>query len=372
MKNPTILLLLIIMISSCTSQSKKDPKVEDDHTTKKNNNALIAMALKDGKYGYINTQGKYSIAAQYPLAHTFSNGMACVNVLGKRSNTLPGVMGGVYVFIDQDNNTQFDGKSFASPTSFFNEYALVTLTNGKKGYIDIHGKLVIKDFDVLGNFREGLAAAMKKEEQQLGYIDTQGNWKIKFDMKYLIGDFYDGLAYIKEEGKFGYINKKGEKVIAPKFDEAYDFHSGMACVLVDGKYGFINSSGALTIAAVYEDTSNFSDGLCAVKKDGKWGYIDTGGKIQIPCTYDVVRDFHEGMASVLSDGKVGFINKDGSWAIAPKFESAIDFKNGFAIIQQNKKLGFINTKGDIVVEAIYDRVGHFVKPEEANEIWKLN
>jgi hypothetical protein len=48
------------------------------------------------------------------------------------------------------------------------------------------------------------------------------------------GQFSEGLAVVKIQGKRGYINKKGDAVILPGFSRAEEFSEGLAIVLVDG------------------------------------------------------------------------------------------------------------------------------------------
>lgn len=45
--------------------------------------------------------------------------------------------------------------------------------------------------------------------------------------------FSEGLAAVKKDGKFGYINTKGELVIPCQFDKACDFSDGLAIVMDD-------------------------------------------------------------------------------------------------------------------------------------------
>ena len=59
----------------------------------------------------------------------------------------------------------------------------------------------------------------------------------------------EGLASVKSESKFGYINKNGEVLIMPKFTKARSFSGGLAEVDTPGdddftfKRGYINRSG---------------------------------------------------------------------------------------------------------------------------------
>lgn len=56
------------------------------------------------------------------------------------------------------------------------------------------------------------------------------------------------------------------------------FSDGLAVVKKDGKYGFIDRTGKEVIPLIYDDAYGFYDGLAAVEKDGKMGYIDRTGK----------------------------------------------------------------------------------------------
>lgn len=53
-----------------------------------------------------------------------------------------------------------------------------------------------------------------------------------------LGGFPDLESFKDESGKYGYREKKTQKIfIAPQFDAAYSFHEGIAAVKVDHKYG---------------------------------------------------------------------------------------------------------------------------------------
>jgi translation initiation factor 6 (eIF-6) len=52
------------------------------------------------------------------------------------------------------------------------------------------------------------------------------------------------------------------------------FREGLAGVEINGKYGFIDTKGNLVIPPVYDDAWHFSEGLARVEINGKWGYID--------------------------------------------------------------------------------------------------
>ena len=56
----------------------------------------LAVVLKDGKYGYIDTKGKIAIDFQYYNTHGFSEGLAMIYNNGK------------YAFIDKNGNIAYE------------------------------------------------------------------------------------------------------------------------------------------------------------------------------------------------------------------------------------------------------------------------
>src|SRR5688500_16204306 len=61
-----------------------------------------------------------------------------------------------------------------------------------------------------------------KENSRWGYMDRSGKIVVPPSFDYA-WDFSDGLGRFKEKGKFGFINLQGEVVIQPAFTYADDF-----------------------------------------------------------------------------------------------------------------------------------------------------
>ena len=168
--------------------------------------------------------------------------------------------------------------------------------------------------------------------------------------------FSEGLAVVKKDGKYGFINTNGEEVIPCRYDFARSFSEGLADVEKDRKYGFINTKGEEVIPCKYEYVQSFSNGFAAVQKDYKWGYINTQGEEVCPCKYDYAFDFSEGFAQVIKEDKVGLINAKGEEVIPCKYDpyDIVGFSEGFASVLKDREYGFINTKGEEVIPFIYD------------------
>jgi hypothetical protein len=111
--------------------------------------------------------------------------------------------------------------------------------------------------------------------------------------------FREGLAAIRSNGKYGYINSTGQFVSPPTFENAGSFTNGIAIVRLHGKLGYIDRTGKFIIAPQFEQVCPFSEGLAAaaIAKD-KWGYIDLSGKFVIPPKYYEAFPFSNGVAHV--------------------------------------------------------------------------
>ncbi len=60
-------------------------------------------------------------------------------------------------------------------------------------------------------------------------------------------DFADGLAAVRRDKVWGYIDSTGKSVIAFRFEKAHPFSQVLAVVQLNGRYGFIDRKGAMVI-----------------------------------------------------------------------------------------------------------------------------
>src|SRR4051794_20807220 len=72
------------------------------------------------------------------------------------------------------------------------------------------------------------------------------------------------LFRIERHGKWGFIDRTGQVVIRPRFDEAGDFFDRRAPVRVGAKWGYISENGAVVIRPQYDSAGLFRDGRAIV------------------------------------------------------------------------------------------------------------
>ena len=247
--------------------------------------------------------------------------------------------------------------------------------NGKYGFIDKSGNIVIiPQFDYVRPFSEDLAW-VGRGRQEWGsltiyydfesFINKAGQAVIVNRDFRAAGDFSDGLAPVKINGKWGYINKVGNILIDPKFNACGFFSGGLAVARIGDIWSFIDKTGRVVISEQFEEVQHFSDGLAAVKTGSNWKYIDKNGKIVLNTQYDLVGNFSEGLAPVnlggqeneyvgMEGGKWGYIDKTGNIVIPLQFEYGKTFSEGIAPVKIGGRWGFIDKAGTVVIKPQFD------------------
>jgi len=318
---------------------------------------------KNGKWGYMDKEGKLALPFQYDYADEFMDGMAVVAV-----KNLPCI-------INTDGKRVIDTGSYQFISSFGEGMAVARTFNNEQYYIDANGEKIITltaDVYEARKMKNGAAVVSKKFDQRFtrfgkefstlsykfAFINNEGI----FITEYIFDDaddMIDGIARVKQGGKFGIINNKGEWIVKPTFGNIGNFNEGKVVVESGGKYGFVNSKGYLIIKPDFDYAFNFSEGLAGVWIKEKYGFIDETGTVKIMAKYDQIKPFAEGKAAVLLNGKWGFINKDGEWVLRNVFDNASVFSEGKCAVLVKRYWGFIDAQGALVIPAEYDAVGSF-------------
>lgn len=151
-----------------------------------------------------------------------------------------------------------------------------------------------------------------------------------------------GFPFV-EDGKWGFINAKGQQVIRPRFDAAERFSEGLAAVMVGKEWFYINTQGKKVIPPRYDKAGAFREGYALARLiSGYWEIIDIKGKSVGTTNFDPIgrkggldiSTFHNGLAVAenLYQKKL-FINKSGN-AVGGVYEDAKDFSEGLAAVRK--------------------------------------
>jgi hypothetical protein len=186
-----------------------------------------------------------------------------------------------------------------------------------------------------------------KIDGKWGFINVKGEISISPQYSSALR-FSEKLSavYLNTPGnKCGYVNKKGEFVIEPKFDYCDSFNEGFAVINLESKYGYIDKYGRYLIAPRWQKAWGFSNGLARIVggdlDKARYGFVNRAGKVVIAPQYAYLDDFNEGLALAAVDTKnelkIGFIDTKGKWVIKPEYGSATSFSEGLAAVTKDGK-----------------------------------
>ncbi len=230
-----------------------------------------------GKYGLVNAEGKVITEVIYDHIGSFSEGLTMgikdsnlhivatnglvittpeLDIMGRFSEGLANaVMGGKLGFINSQGAWVIPAKY--NRGGAFSEGLVRVEQKGKVGFIDRNGKVVVPIvFQNVGDFNEGLAWVARYEwrnvyrpvatiEERIEVIN-QPLWH-RFDQETtnrVVAAYLEELAQLETMTEaafkrhpqlemrltYGYINAKGEEVVACQYDGADDFENGIARV----------------------------------------------------------------------------------------------------------------------------------------------
>jgi len=129
--------------------------------------------------------------------------------------------------------------SYEEVSSFELGYAAVKL-NGKAGFIDPEGKVVIQPaYDAASDLVQYLS--LVRQNGKWGVIDTSGRLivPVKYEnSNFIVGD--EVMIALMENNKWGVVNTKGETVLEVKYDSLFVDRSMLAFKL-NGKQGHLKN-----------------------------------------------------------------------------------------------------------------------------------
>lgn len=255
---------------------------------------------------------------------------------------------------------------------------------GKWGFVDPAGREVVPPrFEDVGAFSaEGLAPVM--EEGRWGYIGRDGAWAIapRYDRAYA---FVDGRAVVGVEvgrqtststtsnpiRSYTLIDPSGAevrpvgKVDDPtRLEDLRDLSEGLAPAKIGGRWGYVDRHLNVVIAPRWENPGPFSGGLAPVQEGGLWGFVDKTGAVVIPPTYAYADPFREGVARA-GIQRDGYLLPDGTLAFEGLFDEARSFSGGLAAVRTAEGWGFVDRTGRFVVQPSYAAAGEGFAEERA-------
>lgn len=331
----------------------------------------------DGLCGYADKDGNIIIKYQYENAGSFRYGFAAVKI------------GEKWGFINTKGDVVIPPEYDTVSGMTSDKYAIVK-KGEKYGIIDETGTVAVNiQYDEICTHRM----------LYIGWVSMHENSEYFIPQRM----FSDGLVQVRQNDKWGFIDKSGNMIIEPQFDEVEvdvrnrcAFNNGMAIVCLNDAYWLVDTKGRkiypfesslLTFDKIkgdlikygnyrqcgilnektgefsdpeFEDIKLYGDKLFAKEKGGLWGCIDDDGNYIIePKFNDLGEIGKNGLipASIAIEDtvKYGYINLDCEFIIKPRYDNAKSFGDSeYAPVQINKLWGYIDTNGKKRVSPRFD------------------
>jgi hypothetical protein len=319
----------------------------------------------------------------------------------------------MYGLYDLDGNEVLP-HAFQRIDGFYSGRAIVK-KRGKLGVIDLTGReLFYTAYGRIDRYSNGYAVVYtdgKKGEPKIGIIDRNGREAVPSVYQWLerSNTFFEGLAVMAQNFKYGFIDTNGKVAIQFKYVNAESFQNGIAKVWTGWhNVGYIDRTGKDVILPVFEPMGQdnlrryhnkfiigwrdsamhvfeYSGREIAtlpydmireldeksksfiVKKNHKTGTLDSNLRVVIPVVYQALELIFPGKFAAWKNGKIGFIDPGGKILSPFEYDEIRPFQDDFvnsyanhlAIVVKNGKLGLINSYGALIVAVKYDEIEHF-------------
>lgn len=189
----------------------------------------------NGKYGLVDANGNIIVPNIYTAIGDYNNNIAIVC-----SDSLYGI-------IDENGNELLPAR-YGFLGRLINNHRIVMI-NDVWGVYSLETKTtkIIKDVDYLGPVKDGICAMN-------------------------IGGKYQKKNKQVDGGLWGYVTMDGDIVIIPQYEDARSFSEDMAAVKQNSKWGFIDKKGNVVVDFEYDGVeSNFKNGRGALIKNDRYG-----------------------------------------------------------------------------------------------------
>ncbi|WP_274649776.1 WG repeat-containing protein [Paenibacillus humicola] len=327
----------------------------------------LAVVGKNGRYGLIDRSGRFVVQPIYGSISPFSEGRAVViddegfkvideagTVITKRAYPfIADMSGGRAVFYVMNGEGSGGGEGGAGAGEI------------RYGYLDLQGNEVIPaQYESAEDFSGG-KAVVKVKEREYALIDPNGRKLASYPYAF-VGSPGDGLLPFRQEedGKYGYIDERGNVVISPVYTGAFPFRDGRAVVYMgeDFKwnYGVIDKRGRCVVRPEYNDIRQLGERRLALGRaiDSERPYIgslyaiaDDSGKLLSGFDYKDVSDFKDGLASVSDTSETYFIDRSGKPAPGyPRVNGSgtLALADGLIRADVDRRLSYLTRAGNVV------------------------
>lgn len=263
-----------------------------------------------GKYGLIGPDKKTILEIEYDEITNVYGGSLYLVKKDKK-----------YLVVDSSGEIKLEVADKEEIKEIYNEN-FVFIKDKKYGVMDIEkNELISPIYDSVEHAYGSFYIA--KKNKNYGVVNTDANVVIEFkyanityrneaaffecENKDYTTDLYDNLGEYKLTGTINEVNE-ANSYIRIRVDEEYKYYNFMFeektnkevltnntlfLVKENGKYGYVNGEGNKVVDCIYDDATEQNEfGFCAVQKDGKWGSLKADGTVVLEPSKDLTENVY--------------------------------------------------------------------------------
>ena len=261
---------------------------------------------KDGRWGYANNEGKFTIKPIFKEACPYEGKIArvCLNNAWGALNE----KGLFCIYPMYQKLERFSSSDSLAVCSYGGKYGLLN-TRGAKVLDLIYDSLEYADYGYIAR-KDGL----------LGTIDHAGKPLLEPQFEKIeILDRDKGISHVRKDGKWGLL-RDGKEILAIKWDDRLTFlrngsenQPDLYLAVQNGKTGVVSLYGDYVVPPVYDKIElSSSGGYYVTSRMGKYGAISLKMVEIVPAILDSKPFLGENIFKVHDDGRFYCANMNGS------------------------------------------------------------
>ncbi len=156
---------------------------------------------------------------------------------------------GKWGFIDENGKLRIANR-YTGSRLFSESYCAVRL-NGGWGYVDKSEKLVVQPiYEETGDYDNGLAVV--KYRGNYGILGIDGGWVVKPQFERIGHNRGSGYILVDQEQKVGVADRNGKFVLTPQYESVEEVGNGLLIVKRKGKMGIMDEKGYVRVPLNYK------------------------------------------------------------------------------------------------------------------------
>lgn len=233
------------------------------------------VVVENGKTEIINSYGKVQLTSGFDSVKAIEVDYFIIEKDGK------------YGIIDKEGNSIINPEYEDLRFSISDVY--IAEKGSKYGIINIENSNIIDfSYNSITYIKEADFFKAEKDNYITDIIDRNFNIVLS-DTIITDIDLENGYLRIRKDGEYKYYNFKFEE----KTNKDILTKNTLFLVNENGKYGYENKSGERIVDCIYDDAKEQNTyGYCAVNKDGKWGALSSDGTIVLEPSIDLSNNIY--------------------------------------------------------------------------------